>query len=468
MIILLLSTALYVGCSSAAQSGSDPSSPASPSSGLGENTVLLPFHEQANTVLPDLVIDASGVQHAAYADLDGRVIYAMCQTKCADSANWSSTVISSIDLKFGGFVIAKLQVDGSMKPHIAFYTSSGNYYTSYASCQTSCLSAHNWQVTFIHQHSVEILEFQVKHNEWFALTNSGQPRFAFLESKGFIDRDGVLNYFSCNDNCHEQTSWTKQLLASPGLVSDTAANLKFDAENNPHIVVRVRKVLAEQGDIVYYRCLDNCSSDAAVWSSGLSLITIADTFENLNEISLAVSATNSLAVTVFSDDTQSALYLFLCAQACTDSASWSRLNLTELAVLPNDITAVGRGIDSAFIKGVLSLSFTSKKLSVNLPNFVQTLSCSNDCLQAANWQLKTLSDTSGIKVEGSATCVNFGTAASGPTSLSAASVGFVVSPHWACGGTEVVEIIEPETGNKYIEYIGDIRFAELAAVTLQP
>ena len=452
--------------------GGQPDGNGTPPSTQSLFAVLPPGGAQPNTISPAVLEDSAGTHHAAYTDIDGRGFYASCRVNCTDQNQWQSVQLLQADITATGSVAAKIQLDSNQHPHIAFAVNDSggvlsNQAIHYGQCETACSDANNnWQIGQTYENAIAMLGSDLQQYDWFALNNNDQPRFAFIEPEDFFSLDTSLYFIACDLNCVQSTNWSRQAVTSLDLAYDRPASLLFDNTGAAHVALSFNVVGADTSSLQYLYCIADCNGTAPTWSNPAELAVLPDDVFTPHVISIALHNDTTPVIGVYSEnDNNRTVEVFRCQVLCNSSANWSREAIPTAAILPENIVSLSAAIDLQLNGNQIDIALIGRKREFSIDTAVIKLSCTVYCPNQ-NWSYWEIADSSPIQFANEGVCIYIGTAVRPPLSLSAASLGLVLYPHWACNGA-AVEVFEPATGLSYIDYNSDVRFFEVAAYAQQ-
>lgn len=470
-ICLVLAACGGSGGSNQIGSGGEQGSQPDPQPDTSAGIAILPAEMgQPNTIAPSVAVDSNGTLHAAYSDIDGRGFYASCSASCGNAAQWTSVEILNQAIESTGSLTPKIRIDGNDNPHVAFavLTNGGvlsPQNTFYGTCTNQCTSAQGWSVDSVYANSTAHGQQRLQTTDWFALSATGQPRFVFVEPDGdflSFSVDSSVYFIACNSNCDEPINWSRQQVAGLSVAADRPASIEFDAQGRAHIALTYNVLPADSSDLLYVQCTDNCDSVTPAWSAVSTLVTLPDSVFAPLAFSLHTSGTGPVIAVLSDDGNAKSIELWRCNTACASAADWSRSNITAQLPLPANIVSLGQAIDLRIQGSQLDLALIAKRQDKSLDTLAVKLSCSIECADN-NWTYEQVADTGPIELPDEGICLFVGVGVRPPITLVGDSVGLVLYPHWACGGSGV-EIFEPDTGLRYIDYNADVRFYEIAAI----
>lgn len=417
------------------------------------NFVLLPSSQiQSNTISQALVTDSGGKTHATYADIDGRVFYAVCQVQCQQANSWSGVELISFTIdSLLGAVTPKILLDDNQNLHIGLSYNRGNFgilsehQLHYLSCESACLDSANWTSGLVVTLESAATSASMAKADWFALNQSGLPRFSYIQSAPG-STDEFLFYFSCENACHNEANWLSTKVAELNLASNQPADIVVDRTDVIHIVASYRTVGSNKSSLLYFTCVSQCNSESQ-WSEPTELLQITDSSFFRDDISIALREGISPVIAVFDSiervsGDQPAVYLLACETGCSGTGNWSRSEVLSAVSLADtqSVELSESGIALRVDGGLLQLGMIGRDLQSDVQNQVFSLSCNEPCV-GDSWFYQSLADTRSFNLN-VADCLYLGAEATGPISLLPIGVGFGIIPQLGC---------KPQD-NRYFEY----------------
>ncbi len=154
----------------------------------------------------DVAVDSAGGIHAGYAIFTGLdnghrpAYYAYCPAHCTTPANWLRTRLSDFVQD------VRLALDPAGHPRMLFYTSNNpdlpdnDHEYQYAVCDSACTNSANWTVTIITTVNQIPGGRSYQNNRSFALDPWGRPAFIFTDVGG-------ITYAYCANACTDAANW---------------------------------------------------------------------------------------------------------------------------------------------------------------------------------------------------------------------------------------------------------------------
>ncbi len=481
MIRALWALCLWVGCVNCGGGGGENTNDANAQDSAGQNgdspmvesgaAPIFSFPasaEQPNTVSPDVVVDGGGRHHAAFGDIDGRGFYATCDRECERRSNWQSIQLLVRDIsELTGAMTAKIRIGSDGSIHIAYNakfdsTIFAQHELHYAFCDSICNSPQNWSVGLAYEAPLSHSGRDAQEFDWFALSPANQPRFALVEPEDTLSLDDNLYYLACNENCQDAASWTRQPVLALNFPSLRPATLRFDDNGTPHIILTYNVIGADSAELLYLNCVTDCASSNPQWSEAVSLTTLPDAILERHVVDLGFINGTSPAIVTYRDvgASASSLHLFRCGVDCSTAQSWQQVSISSSLSLPDNMSLVP-ALEFKVRGSVLELGLIGKKREDSVASTVIKISCSVNCT-GETWTYEEAVDTSPIVFDDVGICQFVATGVRPPLSMTASGSGLVLYPHWACGGSPV-EVFEPDSGRRYIDYNADVQFFEVAA-----
>ena len=356
-----------------------------------------------------------GRRHLAHVDLDGRMLYSTCSTRCELPERWSTTILSAsgtTDSK----PILKIGPDGRL--HIAahdgnFLSQSGmNYFT----CAANCEVATGWRSNNIKLQSGADRGLLPQHmaTEWFALDPQGRPRVAVQGERWEADPANPYNYSSwpafwmmaCEADCTDPVAWKTTLIREErgryaGL--SQPSSLDIDTRGRAHFLTR--EYIAGEGDrpstyrLNYQYCDSNCAVPQS-WSVpttlregvNLPLFWRFVPAEGSNPYSYLVSRPVELKY-----EENAELLVQACAADCANPANWPSTSLTVAGALPSFVKAVNSLFDARMVSNQLALALQTSSQFPNQSQLLReivTTRCSGSC-GAETWSVRAVDSTAG-------------------------------------------------------------------------
>lgn len=290
----------------------------------------------ANTTAPKIEIDKNGGIHSVYpAAFGGDAYYAYCPSNCE-----SENDVSVIRIETSGTVAnAMLALDAKGKPQVLLSTFSRVHYVS---CEGDCSKPEAWKNTAIIEHGSDK---EVTGNA-FALDPQGRPRFlmhTYIAYRGIGQEPPKTEWVSCDDNCHEPTSWK---LSTIGDQIFHESELRFDAKGRAHLVTvaQVEEGGKTQEIGAYQLCESDCGNPDS-WTGPAFGEAYDDEMEAVSirpAVSLALTREgHPRALFLGTDSAGKKQIIYLeCNENCAEDATWSGIILT-------DHDKIGDGFDLA-------------------------------------------------------------------------------------------------------------------------
>lgn len=356
-----------------------------------------------------------GRRHLAHVDLDGRMLYSTCSTRCELPEQWSTAVLSASGTT-DGKPILKIAPDGRL--HIAahdgnFLSQSGmNYFT----CAANCEVATGWKSNKIKLQTGGDAGLLPQHmvTEWFALDPQGRPRLAVQGERWEADPANPYNYFSwpafwmmaCDADCTDPAAWKTTLIREQRgrfTTGSQPSSLNIDTRGRAHFVTR-EFISGEGGRPATYRLnYQYCDSNCAVpqsWSAPTTLREGADLplfwrfvpAEGSNPYSYLVSRPVEQKYT---EDAE--LLVQACATDCAAAANWSSTSLAAAGALPSFVESVNSLFDARMVGNQLALALQTSNQFPNQSQLLRelvTTRCSGSC-GAGTWTIRPLDATAG-------------------------------------------------------------------------
>lgn len=417
------------------------------------NFVLLPSSQiQSNTVSQALVTDSGGTTHATYADIDGRVFYAVCQTQCQRAGSWAGVELISFTIdSLLGAVTPKILLDDNQNLHIGLSYNRGDFgilsehQLHYLSCESVCLNSASWTSGLVVTLESATTSASMAKADWFALNDNGLPRFSYIQSAPG-STDEFLFYFSCENACHNEANWSSTKVGELNLASNQPADIVVDRAGGIHILASYRVVGSNKSSLLYFACVSQCDSESQ-WSEPTELLQVTDSSFFRNDISIALREGISPVIAVFDSidsvsGDQPAVYLLSCETDCSLTGNWSRrdvlsaVSLAETQSVELSESSIALRIDGSLLK----LGMIGRDLQSEMQNRVFSLSCNAPCVEDS-WSYQSLADSHSFNLSVD-DCLYLGAEAKGPISLLPIGVGFGIIPQLGC---------KPQD-NRYFEY----------------
>lgn len=476
LLVLTALLTLLTACGGGSSSGNELSTVGDsmmPTQGANNQStaVSLPGLDEPNVRVPDLVIDSRGRQHAVMADIDGVVFYARCDQNCSASASWNSVAISTFDLSGSQDVVPKIQLTSNDEPRVlalrtnSVLSSNASWY--YACSSTNCLSSEVWegQAAFS---AISMTEYDLTSASAFTLTQSGQPRVAWVGTPAVLStQDDALFYASCDVDCASSGNWNRATVASFNFSEARMADLTIDNTGLPHVVFIDTAIgVADTADVIYISCESLCDTASAQWHAPVALATLDKDLLYLESARLLLDAANKPLVVAYDGGALNPLSLHQCVGDCSTVAGWQNSTPVSFDSFNEDIVRFGYGLDADYIDGMLVTQFIAKRREDPFEALLYRASCSSACSQQSSWTLSIVADTSDIDLGPAEGCAFVGTEIGQPTSLTSRASSYEAVPIWYCGSFDFIEI--DASGNRELVSNPDIRFFEIATVVQVP
>jgi Fe-S-cluster-containing hydrogenase component 2 len=161
-------------------------------------------------------IDGAGGIHVSYAifsDVDNGqrpAYYTYCAANCAQPANWTRVRLSNYAQD------VRLALDSAGHPRLLLYTSdnpalpSDTHEYQYAVCNSGCVNSANWTISVVAIVNETAGQRSFQNNHYFALDAQGRPAFVYADYSN--DHYGTF-YTHCDANCETAANWSEVLLA---------------------------------------------------------------------------------------------------------------------------------------------------------------------------------------------------------------------------------------------------------------
>lgn len=288
---------------------------------------FLPTPEPTNTTAPTLEVDAKGGVHAVYPRYAiGGAFYSYCATGCEESSN-----TKVVEFETQGTVLnAMLALDEKARPRVLLSTAQKVYY---ASCDSNCGTAANWETSEILDHMGD----REVSGEAFALDPEGNPRFLMHTYRalfGIGQKPRATFYVSCDSDCHSPASWSSAQISNQ---TWEGTNFEYDAQGRAHIATIAN--LEEDGVVTskngaYLYCDADCGDESSWIGTGLY-----PTYENNTEavsmvptLSLALTRSGLPRIALLGKDpeagTRNIMY-FTCDEECSELSSWKGATISN-------------------------------------------------------------------------------------------------------------------------------------------
>lgn len=363
----------------------------------------------------DLEEGPDGRRHLAHVDMDGRVLYSTCATRCELPEQWNTAVLSSENTASDGPIL-KIGSDGRL--HIAvhdgnFLSQSGmNYFTCAANCEVTA----NWKSNNIKLQSggARGLLPQDMRTDWFALDPQGRPRVAVQGERWEPDPANPYNFSSwpafwmmaCDAGCTDPAAWKTTLIREErGRFSTTSqpSSLNIDTRGRAHFVTR-EFISSEGGRPATYRlnyqyCDSNCGAPQS-WSVPVTLRE----GDNLPRFWRFVPAagSNPYAYLVSRPvelpyETGAELLVQACATECANVANWKPTLLSESGAVPSFLKAIDGLFDARMVDNQLALVFQTRHQLPNQSELLHelvTTRCGGAC-STGTWSIRPVDSTAG-------------------------------------------------------------------------
>ena len=471
--LVIFAITSLVGCSGGSTSsitppGAEPTTNAG--AGNAQSISILPApNNQPNTVSPNLQIDGNGAQHSVYSNIDGQVVYAACNSQCADSGNWTDVIVLSAAIdSILGYAVPKLQIDQNGTLHLAVVVNLdggvvfASQQTHYFQCQSECLSARNWVGEVVHVHSDGHLEEDLENTHWFELTAEGNPKLAFIETPPGLFGDEFLYVISCNQNCTGSLNWQTQQVTGLNIASKMPATIRRAVNGGVRLFYEYQVIASDRSELQYVECITNCDSNNSTWSTPVSIQALNRESLNHNAFAADLIADTAPYVALLSiTDGMADVEVITCVERCSQASNWISTSILPNIDLPVGTTIAGRSIDLNFDRGSLDIGLLAKQSNLSVASTLARISCTTNCFEGS-WSYQEIASSASIRLESVGNCAFVATGLAGPINLLANAAAVTMVPHWACSG-QPIEVTDAN-GNIYIDYNSDVRFFEIASI----
>ena len=227
----------------------------------------------------DIIVDADGGMHVAYAYYeaanDGAPtygVYLYCPGDCMNFDHWSGVgmgeLVSEIQLD--------LTPDGS--PRILYRAfgaeNSNDFY--YAACDGDCTNPAMWTVTWVtYNQGTAILELSddTLPQRYFSLDPNGNPRFVYFDYNFGVEPDHIGTYYVyCDNFCDDTNSWQEvRINQDNGNPNNYKAEdlyypvLTFSPQGQPRVVTAGSSMNDES--LLFYLACDSACGSTSSWTT---------------------------------------------------------------------------------------------------------------------------------------------------------------------------------------------------------
>jgi hypothetical protein len=227
-----------------------------------------------------IAVDKAGGIHVGYGIYTGLdnghrpAYYAYCPAICTNPANWTRTRLSDFVQD------VRLALDPAGHPRMLFYTSnnpslSDNIHEyQYAVCDSGCASSANWTISVVARVDEIPGRRSEQNNRYFALDGQGHPAFVYTDAAG--GHTGTF-YIHCDHDCTLAASWSEINLSSDHYFGKSA--LAFTPAGQPRLAVDYfgfdEQRQAYLTKLLYLGC-DTACDDPGQWQSLFLYSSIGD------------------------------------------------------------------------------------------------------------------------------------------------------------------------------------------------
>jgi hypothetical protein len=368
----------------------------------GDTGALWPSYIGGNSIRTtygtSVAVDSAGGIHVGYALFSGLdngqrpAYYAYCAANCASLANWSLARLSN------HVSDVRLALDPQTgHPRMMIYTwdlSTDAHDYRYAVCESGCANSANWTITVLTTNYQIPSRRSYNNNRYFALDPQGGPGFIYTD-----DAEGHTGtfYAHCNSACTNGSNWSEIRLFDQGLIRPALA---FDQGGQPHFAASfyVPDDPAYQQPtwkLLYARCDSHCTDlSQSHWDGVFVAPVIGD-----GSFSLRVDTNGRPRIALYPTSTDLSqmqpgqLYYLWCDGAtCLNADDWSRVSV-------GTPVAHGEGVDlvlDSTNRPRLAFQMGGNGLDGAGGDGLGYAWCDANCGATSGWQARTLESTAAI------------------------------------------------------------------------